>query len=349
MHVAIVIPCYNEYETLRQTCASLGFGEARSAADDAILVLMDNDSTDGTLDLATQIGRESPSGIVCIGQELERGFVPPRRSGNLLAQQVLQERGVAAESILVLQADADTVYSEGYVDAMRVAAIASPPGTLVQSIMQYPADFLQKHAGYIELCERAERGLEWLLDEDPEQVVVDDKAVGYRLSDYLKWGGHQREYLTGGDEIHAETTRLYMKGRVFGASLRLAEDASATHSVRRVLAEPAVDFATAGFPRETSWVRAWQKKSARIKTIHDLFLEENRAVVEIGAALRRRHITALFGALPLDVARTLGMQSRFDRDDRLSDFNPPVRSPDVLRASPGVLIEDAFRAYDLFF
>lgn len=349
MFVAVVIPCFNEYATLRETCASLGFGEGRTAADDAILVLIDNGSNDGTLDLATQISRESPPGIVRVGQELERGFVPPRRAGNRLAQQVAQEQGVAPESALILQADADTVYSDGYVDAMRNTAIATPAGTMVQSIMQYPAEFLEQHAAYIELCQEAESGLEWLLDEDPEQVVVDDKAVGYRLSDYLRWGGHQREYLASGDEVHAETTRLYMKGRLYGATLRLADEASASHSVRRVLAEPAVDFATAGFPRETSWVRAWQARSARVQTMRDLLSRENHAVVQLGAALRRRHITALFGALPLDVARTVGVPSRFDQDDRLSNIMLPERPPDVLRASPAMLIEDVFRACDLFF
>jgi hypothetical protein len=349
MHVAVVIPCLNEYDTLRQTCASLGFAAGRTIPDDVILVVMDNGSSDDTLNLATHISAECPSGTVLVGQEVERGFVPPRRSGIRLAQQCLQQRGVTAESTLILQADGDTLYSDGYVHRMRDAKHASQPGSMIQSIVRYPRDFLERHAGYIALCQDAERSVEWLLDEDPEQVVVDDKAVGFRLSDYLRWGGHRQEYLTDGEEVHAETTRLYMKGRTYGATLHVADGASATHSVRRVLAEPAVDFATAGFPRESSWVRAWQARSARIKSINDLVLPENQTVVALGAELRRRHIIALFGALPLDVARTAGIRSRFDRDERLSNVNLPARSPDILRSSPGTLIEDVFQAYSLFF
>jgi Glycosyl transferase family 2 len=348
MHVAVVVPCYNEVESLQTTCASLGFGAGLEPPTLTELILIDNDSEDGTLSLAKAIASSCPPGTVHVGSESERGYVPPRRAGNRLVQQLAQERSLAPQGVLVLQADADTTYGEGYVDAMRTAAEASEPGTMVQAIMRHPPDFLETFASYVELCERAERGVEWLLQDDPEQVVVDDKAVGYRLSDYIHWGGHVREYFGNGEEMHAETTRFYMKARAAGARLQLVEDASAAHSVRRVLAAPAVDFATSGFPRETSWVRRWRSISSSIVTINDLLKPENRAVTELGANLRRRHIVALFGLLPLHVARTLRLPSRFDGDARLPQLELPKREPDILRAAPAVFIEDVLRALNLF-
>src|ERR1700693_1085946 len=343
MDVAVVVPCYNEVESLQATCASLGFGVGLDPPTLTDLILIDNDSEDGTLSIAKSIAAACPPGTVHVESESERGYVPPRRAGNRLAQQLAQDRGLALEAILVLQADADTTYGEGYVDAMRALAEAREPGTMVQAIMLHPPDCLETYASYVELCERAERGVEWLLQDDPEQVVVDDKAMGYRLSDYLHWGGHAREYFGNGEEVYAETTRLYMKARAAGARLRLVEDASAAHSVRRVFAAPAVDFATSGFPREVSWVRQWRSFSSSIVTIDDLLKPQNRTVTEFGADLRRRHIVALFGLLPLHVARTLGLPSRFDGDARLLQVELPKRKPDTLRAAPAIFIEDVLR------
>jgi len=348
LHVAVVVPCYNEVESLQATCASLGFGTGLEPPTLADLILIDNDSEDGTLALAKAIASACPPGTVHVGSESERGYVPPRRAGNRLAQQLAQYRSLAPGRVLVLQADADTTYGAGYIDAMRAATEATEPGTMVQAIMLHPPDFLETFASYVELCERAERGIEWLLQEDPEQVVVDDKAVGYRLSDYLRWGGHVRECFRSGEEMHAETTRLYMKARTAGASLQLVEDASAAHSVRRVLTEPAVDFATSGFPREASWVAQWRSLSSSIVTIDDLLKPSNRALTELGADLRRRHIVALFGLLPLHVARTLQLPSRFDSDPRLPQVNLPRREPDALRVAPALFIEDVVQALNLF-
>jgi hypothetical protein len=345
MHVAVVIPCYNERDSLPLTCASLGFGVGTTPPVQTILVLIDNNSTDGTLNVAEQIARESPPGSVYTAQEREQGYVPPRRAGNLLARDIFRARGIESEAVLVVQADADTDYSEGYVDAMRDAAGASAASTMLQCIMTYPPAFLERHAGYVALCERAEHGLEWLFDDDSEQVVVDDKAVAYNLAEYFRWGGHQREYARGGDEVHAETTRLYMRGRSVNATIQLVDGASAMHSVRRVLSDPAVDFATAGFPREASWLRAWREVSAPIKTLEDLAAPRNRHITRFAADLRRKHTLALFGLLPLHVARALGERSRFEDDQRLLGSDAiPMRNRDTLRSSPALFIEDAFTA-----
>lgn len=348
MFAAVVVPCYNESLTLRAVCESLGFGAGQTPAVDSILVIVDNGSVDGTLELAREIAAESPPGSVHVAQEPERGYVPPRRTGDRIAGEVLAARGVPSEELLIVQADADTTYGLGYVDAMRSAALCAQPGTMLQSIMLYPDDFLSRYADYVSLCERADAGLEWLLEDPPEQVVVDDKTVAYRLSDYRRWEGHTREYFGNGEEVHAETTRLFMKGKAFGATLRLVEDASATHSVRRLLAEPVVDLATAGFPRERSWVEEWRSRTSGVDAVEDLFRAENLAIVEEAISLRRRHIVALFGLLPLHVARAAGFASVFEGEDRLPNVSLPKRMLEDLRTQPSVFIEDVFVAMGLF-
>ena len=86
MRVFIVIPCLNEAAELEASCASLGFGlgaETRPA--ETTLILVDNGSTDKTPEIMKQIQHSSYEGAVLVAHEGERGFVPPRRDGNLRA------------------------------------------------------------------------------------------------------------------------------------------------------------------------------------------------------------------------------------------------------------------------
>ena len=55
---------------------------------DARLVLVDNGSTDNTLDVADQIKAESADCSVVIGSETERGYVPARAYGVIVASEL---------------------------------------------------------------------------------------------------------------------------------------------------------------------------------------------------------------------------------------------------------------------
>jgi len=254
IHAALIIPCLNEEETLADTCASLGFGLGKNSnPTGALLFLVDNGSTDSTLQIAERIKSDSEANTVFIGHEPERGFVPPRHRGNLMAEQFASSMKWKLEDVLILQADADTHYTPGYVASMRAAAESCGPNMMVEACVTYPPAFKAEYPEYMNICDEVDAEFERLFARDlSDDDLVDDKVSGYRLSDYFNWGGLRREYTAGGEEIHAETARLYMKARAKGARRVRADDAQAFHSARKVIEEPALHMATAGFPREVS-------------------------------------------------------------------------------------------------
>src|SRR3546814_5724652 len=86
MHVAIVIPCLNEQDSLASTCASLGFcGSDVQPPVDTSLILVDNGSADQTATVMGEIQRAAPDRVI-LANESERGYVPPRHRGALVAR-----------------------------------------------------------------------------------------------------------------------------------------------------------------------------------------------------------------------------------------------------------------------
>ena len=75
---------------------------------------------------------------------------------------------------------------------------------------------------------------------------------------YFAWGAHRREYTSRGAELHAETARLFIRGKIRGAVRVRAGDAVALPSRRKILENPIKHFASAGFPREESWWPMWR-------------------------------------------------------------------------------------------
>jgi glycosyltransferase involved in cell wall biosynthesis len=119
LFASIVIACLNEESRLAATCRSLGFGDGLQPATNATLILVDNGSTDGTRAVAKVIQSLAPAGSVVVAEEPERGHVPPRHRGNIVATELAQRRGFAQADTLLVQADADTTYSDGYLEALR--------------------------------------------------------------------------------------------------------------------------------------------------------------------------------------------------------------------------------------
>lgn len=342
---AVVIPCLNEERTLANVCRSLGFGIGQQVPDDTALVLVDNGSADATVEVAKDVKRRSRSGSVVVTAEPERGYVPPRHRGNRVAIDVAAERNIPAENVFIIQADADTLYSEGYVDVMKSCALSLGRGRMLDARTEYPDDFTATCHEYIALCNQVDAEFESALSEQPGDVVVDDKACGYWASDYELWGGHRREYTADGDEIHSETTRLYIRARAHGAGRHLCEEAVAQHSARRIISDPAFSFATAGFPREGAFKSKWKQRYMGPNDIVDFCNDVNRPKIEFAIGCRRAHMRGLFDLLTIHVDQTLARDQRSGQPFGI-DIGMPARDGRIARERPGILLEDVFRRVD---
>ena len=349
MPIAFVIPCLNEERYLAAAAASLGFGEcAASASDNVYLVLVDNGSDDGTRSLMHAIARSSKPGAVRIAVEKERGFVPPRRRGVQMVSDLAQELGAAAEQFLVLQADADTIYRPHYAQWMW-DRLAGRRGFLLEGALRRSEEFDRAHPEYRELERCVDDDLEQVVLDDADDVVVDDKACGYVLADYLAWGGHFREYTPDGSEIHAETTRLFIRAHVaHGVEKLRVNPAQATASRRRIAEDPALHFATHGFPREEAWVRRWHERHPKRWSVDDFARNPHHPDVREACFYRRAHEIALFELLPLLVARAArapGLSALAGRQQRLLSLVPEFGSTQ-LAAAPGRAISAVLDAIE---
>jgi len=339
MPVAFVIPCLNEEQYLTTAAASLGFGEraAVRADEDVHLILVDNGSTDGTLALMSEIAASSRPRTVHVVSEPERGFVPPRRRGVALAAEMAAGKGIPADRLLILQADADTVYWPDYAQWMW-DRLEGKGGLLLEGALRRSKNFDADHAGYRALERLVDEGYECDAVEDADDVVVDDKACGYLLADYLSWGGHFREYDAVGSEIHAETTRMFIRGHLrHGVEKLRVNPAQATASRRRIIEDPALHFATKGFPREAAWIARWRERHPYTRSVDEFARDSDHPEVREACFYRRAHEIALFELLPSLVARTAGSdlhgRARARVKQLLSLF--PDFAADELSAAPG--------------
>lgn len=338
MPVAFVIPCLNEEQYLAAAAASLGFGEraAARADEDVHLILVDNGSTDGTLALMKAIAASSRPGTVHVVSEPERGFVPPRRRGVVLAAEMADGRRIPADRLLILQADADTVYWPDYARWMW-DRLEGRRGLLLEGALRRSEDFDAEHAEYRALERLVDEGLECDAVEDADDVVVDDKACGYLLADYISWGGHFREYDAGGSEIHAETTRLFIGAHLrHGVEKLRVNPAQATASRRRIVEDPALHFATKGFPREAAWIARWRERHPTRRSVDEFASNPDDPEVGEACFYRRAHEIALFELLPWLVARASGSGRHGDAGERVEQLLSllPDFSVNELAASP---------------
>lgn len=348
LHVVLVMPCLNEADNLKQTCRSLGFGGDREHQPaHTSLVIVDNGSTDVTAEVAEEIRRSSAPETVNVVQEPEQGFVPARHAGNLFAQRLAKSRGWTDEEVLVLQVDADCQYLPGYVAAMKAAMEGRPTNVMIEACIGFPHDFKKEHSEYVRICDQTDVEFDKLF---PHSLSHDDVAVdavcGYRLADYFKWGGHRREFNARGEEIHAETTRMFMRARTYSAQRNRVDGGLALHSARKAYADPALHIATAGFPREESWNLKWQETYRGPLSIQELCAHSGHPEVQKAIRIREEHLLALFGVLPLHVDKALGQASDGSAEtaDIVAHILPllPARTREDLAFRPGVLISDVF-------
>jgi hypothetical protein len=268
--------------------------------------------------------------------EPEKGFVPPRRRGALAGIELAHELGAPPDQVLILQADADTIYLQGYAWAMW-QALDGRRGLLLEGAMRRPAAFDAAHPEYRALESSIDASLEAAGVTDDEEVIVGDAVSGYLLSDYLRWGGHFREPHPRGGTVHAETTRLFMRARLaYGASKIRVNPAQAVTSRRRILEEPALHFATSGFPREVAWVRDWRERHPTRWTVDAFTRNVNHPDVQEACFYRRAHDLALFALLPWVVARAADPERFRPNDPRAERLlrSVPALSADELIEHP---------------
>jgi glycosyltransferase involved in cell wall biosynthesis len=337
------MPCFNEQKSIIATCHSLGFGQNRPFSEvNALLVIIDNNSTDQTNQIAHEVQRLSLPDQVYIIAEKEQGIVPARISGNQFAISLSQKLNVETNEILILQADADTIYPPRYIELMTSSAESYGKNFMVEACVDYGHDFRQKNKKYIDLLEQTDAQNDRLYQNLPD-YIVDDKVAAYWLSDYITWGGHIRDFTPLGDEIFAETTRLFLRAQTKGAAKRNVGSIKAFHSERKVVENPSMHFATAGFPRETAWDNFWLEKN-RLTNLQDIDeLNFSNAVFS-----RILHLIALFCILPIHVDRTLA-NSPVLIDHELSKYLLdliPIRSINELQDQPGLFLSDVFTAID---
>lgn len=331
MLVAVVMPCLNEESTLEATCQSLGFGAGGTPDTNTILILVDNGSTDGTIGVIRRIISKAPAGSVQAFEEFERGYVPPRRRGVGAALEIARSRGFTNENTLIVQTDADTIYAPGYVHQLADAAATHGNGVLVEGVRHSPANFVRTHSAFLKLCRDVDEEIASAFVDMGTDVVVDDKSCAYRLSDYFAWGGLTREYTTNGDEVHAESTRLYIRGRLHGARRSLVQDAIAYPSRRKVYANPVLYFATAGFPREHSWCERWNATYTGPNDLTIFEQSEARSLLSRVVEIRQAHCMALFSTIP-----------RIVDDLQAHHSTPTGLTREVVEANTAALFEDVF-------
>jgi hypothetical protein len=332
--VAFVIPCLNEEADIEATASSLGFGGTNVEADDDVfLLVVDNGSTDRTPAIMEEIAAASRSGSVRILTEPERGFVPPRRCGAFAVGELAAELGVAPEEFLILQADADTQYLPGYAQHMW-KALEGRQGLLLEGASKRTAEFDDDHPEYRTLEKSIDDALEAEGVADDEEVIVDDKACGYLLSDYQRWGGHFREQDRLGGTVHAETTRLFLRARLAHGAVKIRVDpAQAQSSRRRIIDEPALHFATSGFPREDAWVTAWRERHPKRWTVDEFAKSLDHPDVREACFYRAAHDIALFALLPWVLARARdpeGFDAHDERAERLLALVPRLTIDDLV-------------------
>ena len=293
MEIFSVIPCLNEEDCIAATCASLGFGDGLEPL--GRLVLVDNGSSDGTAKVMLTIQRASPPGHVLITQEHRRGYVAARRAGMAAVMAMAHRDQLPEEDVLVLQADADTIYLPGYIQTM-VDAHCGGCGQLLEACAVTSREFNLEFPAFVQLCREVDSDMERWLAPEERQVVVDDKICAFLLHDYLAWGEHRDELDDRGQLVLAETSRLFMHAKSRSEVRReRVESAQALPSRRRLRTEAPGYFACSGFPRLTQWIGAWGAPGEAERFLHS---PHSWPTLSRLVRSRQRHQLALFGLLP---------------------------------------------------
>ncbi|RNL50533.1 glycosyltransferase family A protein [Pedobacter jejuensis] len=333
-HIFVVVPFYNEELTLAATIQSLGFGKGFPTVKHKTLILVNNNSTDSGERIVTELCKDSIAESVFLFQQSEQGIVASRKAGNEHARNIVVKSRINQESILIIQADADTIYSTGYLDAMRLKAEEVGANVMIEAETGYPASFSEKGKVFLHTCEDIDQECEVYFSDYPDDLIIDDKAVAYRMQDYFSWGGHRVIHNENGDEILAETTRLFIAAKLKGASRAKTSGASVIHSVRDILTDPSLVFATAGFPRERQWVQNFR--------LLDYQFHLNGKGMDYLMDQRRLHLLAIFCVLPAHFIHIIGGEQILNPVSQFALINLPTRTKIEIHGRAELIFEDVF-------
>ncbi|RQO74419.1 hypothetical protein DBR43_03220 [Pedobacter sp. KBW06] len=334
-HVFVVIPFFNEAETLLDTCHSLGFGIDKPPGDDISLVLVNNNSSDASEYIAAQFKERFNNQSIYIFNQPTQGIVPTRIAGNQHVREICYDRKIHESLALIIQADADTIYSQNYINSMRIGADQAGLNTLIEADTRYPDTFINEDFGFLKACLEIDQACEKYFCDEHIDLIVDDKAVAYRLKDYYMWGGHQVVFNDSGDELLAETTRLFMKAKTFGAIRLKTTAAFVIHSVRNIHTERELVFATAGYPREAGWVKEFYRNNDTLN-----FDQDNRGLI---VDLRILHLLGLFTILPAHFLNANGLETEKNAVIvHAMEYLPKRNIHEIRDKKIHLLIEDVF-------
>lgn len=344
--VVIVIPCLNEKSNLESTCQSLGFGYGETP-ENSYLVIVDNGSTDETLVVAHNVQANSEKDTVFIEKESEKGYVPPRHKGNLKARNLANKFNWNENQVLILQADADTYYSPNYIEDMRTLALNSSYSTIVEANVKYPQLFSAKYPNITSLLSEIDNKYAHIFADTQYDLIVDDKACGYRLNYYFQQNGLKREFFPNGDELHAGTSRFYMRLWPNGGNRVRSDSAYVEHSMRKLMRYPLLQVATAGFTREASWYNRYLNDLNVPMSLDELYTNLSHPNLFKAVDWRARHLIALFSLLPIHCSITIGLEYKLTNEDLKGLVTLlPNRTPKDLMATPSLFIWDVFKITD---
>jgi hypothetical protein len=264
------------------------------------------------------------------------------------ARELAGTAGGDPTAVLVLQADADTLYKAGYVAAMQAAV---DRGAMLEGATRRPPDFEAAHPSYVAAERLVDDKVEPLQAEDEDDVVVDDKVCGFLLADYIAWGGLFEEITPTGDRIHAETTRMFIRAKLLHSARKIrVNPAGAASSRRRVTDDPWLHYATVGFPREASWLRSREQRARSTGSDIDAFAELVLRGGEPDAVrLRRAHQLTLFRYLPalVDSLRPQSDDFKAPGDVMAVLAALPPRSTDEVATNPSLALMDVLSLIDV--
>jgi hypothetical protein len=294
----LVMPCLNEEMNLRDTCASLGFGSPYDGRrSHHHLVIVDNGSSDGTIGVAESIRDMSLAGTVHIVRESTLGFVTARSAGVDYVKQHVRELRCPQSECLVLQVDADAVYSRDYSQCFENAACLGGIGNLYEAESVLPNR--ASDAEFALLRDLTKIDEQFFEEKSSGQdFVVDDKMVGYFLSDWESVGGLKREFLGGREYLYCGTSRMWIRMHRQGFRRRMVPGASCAHSLRKLEEGADIFSATAGWPRSSIWKKRWRSTVGKIPTAEELLAPSGRTLWADVISERERHLASLFIHLP---------------------------------------------------
>ena len=302
METFVVIPCLNEAASILTTVRSLDFGPNSGLSATVHLVLVDNGSDDDTPQMISQIKNENRENRVLVGHEIQRGFVPARRSGVDVVKDFAIKNGICDTNCLILQADADADYSPGYIEKFSNLATTLGEGHLFEA-ESIPHACMSDHE--TELIRRLMKfDAEFIPEEQfGADCIVDDKMVGYLLSDWERVGGLQRDWVSGKEFIFCGTSRMWIQMLSHGFNRILVDGATCAHSMRKISEGADIFAATGGWPRGQIWKAKWRSRHPIAVSPNQLLSPQWESIYEVVLENRKQHLDAMFNFLPALVSR----------------------------------------------